>query len=128
MLLLFAISFNSFNHRFIILICWAKSFFYVTACFWCVWSDHIFYCRPKLIIFQHNGLGFLSGIVVVTIIVIMIVIIVIIAVLITIIMIFIIVFVVFIIVVIIYFIFVTESLFEVEFYPELWSFYRTNFL
>ena len=21
-----------------------------------MWSDHKFYCRPKLVIFQHNGL------------------------------------------------------------------------
>ena len=34
-----------------------KNVFYIIACFWCMWSDHIFYCRPKLIIFQHNGLG-----------------------------------------------------------------------
>ena len=60
-------------------------------------------------------------IIVVTIIVIMIAVIVIIAVLIAIVIIFIIV--VFIIVVII----VTESSFEVELYPEPWSFYRTNF-
>ena len=57
-------------------------------------------------------------IIVVTIIVIMIAVIVIIAVLIAIVII-----VVFIIVVII----VTESSFEVELYPEPWSFYRTNF-
>ena len=34
-----------------------KNVFYIISCFWCMWSDHIFYCRPKLIIFQHNGLG-----------------------------------------------------------------------
>ena len=82
---------------------------FVIACFWCMWSDHIFYCRPKLIIFQHNGPGVLCGIVVVTIIVIMIAIIVI-FVHITIIMI--------VIVVIIVVVIVTEGPFEVEFYVE----------
>ena len=82
-------------------------------------KSHIFYCRPKLIIFQHNGLGVFYGIVVVTIIVIMIAVIAIIAVLITIIMI--------VTVVIIVVIIVIEGPFEAEFYPEPWSFYRTNF-
>ena len=29
---------------------------FIIACFGYMWSDHIFYCRPKLIMFQHNGL------------------------------------------------------------------------
>ena len=93
-----------------------KNNFFIIVCFGCKWSDHIFYCRHKLIILQHNGLGVFYGIVVVTIIVVMITIIVIIAVLITIIM------------IIIVIIIVTESPFEVELYPKPCFFHRTNFL
>ena len=96
-----------------------KNNFFIIVCFGCMWSDHIFYCRHKLIILQHDGLGVFYGIVVVTIIVVMITIIVIIAVLITIIM---------IIIVIIIVIIVTESPFEVELYPKPCFFHRTNFL
>ena len=28
----------------------------IGACLWVYGSDHISYCRPKLIIFQHNDL------------------------------------------------------------------------
>ena len=53
--LLFAISFNLFNDRFIILMCNTKKLYFLIACFGCTESDHILYLKSKLI-FQRNGL------------------------------------------------------------------------